>query len=345
MLKRMWVFAWAAFMGAPAFASVPVPGDIVIATGFGDQSTPKFGEFTPTGTLVQSFSVNTPTGTQPVISGATVGPNSQPFVYAGNFSPQLWTFDPSTGTQSTRTTSAWSNTGSLANGALAAYQHYIFATSENAGSSHGGIFRFDLNTGGVVHMFDPNPLFPGGTTSFDKVAIGYNGVLYGLLNQGGFSSQSLVTADPITGDGFTVRTLPEAANAVAADASGNIFVLRGGSNSRGEGIDEFSPSFALLNSLNLPDGTLAGTPTNLDLSATGNLLASSNHGTVLETTTALNAFTTFSVSSTLGAGKTIDYAAAAFVDPPVDAPEPAGLAIGATGFLLLGRRRRNAALG
>src|SRR4051812_46669317 len=175
MRKWIWVFAWAAFLSAPAFASVPVPGDIVIATGFSDQSTPKFGEFTPAGTLVQSFSINTPTGTQHVISGATVGPNSQPFVYAGSFSPQLWTFDPATGTQSTQTTSTWSNVGSTVSGALAAYQHYISATSQNAGGSHGGIFRFDLTTGGVVHMFDPNPHSPSGNTSYDKLAIGYNG--------------------------------------------------------------------------------------------------------------------------------------------------------------------------
>jgi hypothetical protein len=184
-------------------------------------------------------------------------------------------------------------------------------------------------------MFDPNPINPPGNTSFDKVAIGYDGKLYALFDNGGFSSPFLVSADPTSGSGFKVSTLSESVNAVAVDASGNIFALRG--NSTGEGIDEFSPSLTLLNSLNFPDNTLV-TPSNLELSPTGALLATSNKGIILQTTTALSTFTTFSSGISLSPTKTVEEAAAAFVQPPV--PEPGTLClVGAAALGALMRRR------
>jgi hypothetical protein len=336
-MKTLLIAACIAAVSPLAHASPLTMGNIVVATAFSDQSTTKFGEYTPAGTLVQSYSITTPANTQKVISGVTVGPNSQPFVYAGNFNPQLWTVDPSTSVQSTRTVSGWSNVGSTVSGGLTPYKHYVFATSENAANSTGGIFRFDLDTGAALHMFDPNPIAPSGNTSYDKITLGYDGKLYALFNNGGFSSPFLVTADPDTGGGFAVTTLTESVNAIAVDASGNIYAVRGDTSS--EGIDEFSPSFALLRSLNFPNGTMAGAPSSLELSPTGDLLAASNAGTVLQTTTAFGGYTTFSIASTLGAGKNVRYTQAAFVQAPV--PEPASLALAtAAAGLMLARPRR-----
>src|SRR5437588_10514896 len=318
-MKKLLIAACAAAVGPLAQASPLTMGNIVVATAFSDQSTTKFGEYTPSGSLVQSYLITAPAGTQNVISGITVGPNSQPYVYAGNFTPQLWTVNSSTNAQSTQTTSGWSNTGSVANGGLTPYLNYVFATSEKAASSTGGIFRFDLNNGAALHMFDPNPISVGGNTSYDKISIGYNGTLYALFNNGGYSSPYLVTADPVTGSGFAVTTLSEAVNAVAVDANGNIYALRGGTNT-GQGIDEFSPSYVLLRSFNFPDSTLTGFPDGIELSPTGNILATSSGGTILQTTTAFGSYSAFSIASTLGVGKTVRYTQAAFVQTPV--PEP-----------------------
>jgi len=100
-MKKVLIAAFAAAVGPLAQAAPLTVGNVIVATAFSDQTTTKFGEYTPAGTLVQSYSITTPANTQKVISGVTVGPNSQPFVYAGNFNPQLWTVDPSTSVQST----------------------------------------------------------------------------------------------------------------------------------------------------------------------------------------------------------------------------------------------------
>src|ERR1700722_13280403 len=72
-------------LAGPTMAAALTAGNIVVATGFSDESTPKLAEFTPAGALVQSFSITTPNGTQNVISGIAVGPSSQPYVFVGNF--------------------------------------------------------------------------------------------------------------------------------------------------------------------------------------------------------------------------------------------------------------------
>ena len=333
-----WLIAACVAAVAPLTQASPLTaGNIVVATGFSDQSTTKFGEYTPAGALVQSYSISVPAGTQKVVSGVTVGPNSQPFVYAGNFNPQLWTVNPSTNVQSTRTVAGWSNVGSVATGGMTPYLHYVFATSENAASSTGGIFRFDLDNGTAVQMFDPNPIASHGNTSYDKVTIGYDGKLYALFNNGGYSSPYLVTADPITGSGFAVTTLFESVNAVAVDADGNIYALRGSTNT-GQGIDEFSPSHTLLRSINFPDSTLTGFPNGIELSPTGNILVHSSYGTILQTTTAFGSFSAFNIAGTLGVGKSVMYTQAAFVQTPI--PEPATLTYAAVACVMLARHRR-----
>ena len=325
-------------IGPLADASVLTPGNIIVATAFSDQTTTKFGEYTPSGALVQSYSINVPNGTEQVVSGITVGTNLQPYVFSGSFNPQLWSINTSNNAQSTRTVSGWSNVGNTVTGGAASYLSYVFVTSEKASSSNGGVFRFNLSNGTALQMFNPNPISVGGNTSYDKITIGYDNKLYALFNNGGFSSPYLVTADPISGAGFTVATLSKSVNAIAVDANGHIYALRGASNSTGEGIDEFSPSHTLLRSLNFPNGTLTGTPSSIQLSATGNILATSNSGTILQTTTDLATYSTFSIASTLGVGKTVRYTQAAVVQTPV--PEPTCLAVVAMASLLLAQRRR-----
>ena len=225
----------------------------------------------------------------------------------------------------------------MATGGLTPYLHYVFATSENAANSTGGVFRFDLDNGTAVQVFDPNPIAAQGNTSYDKITIGYDGNLYALFNNGGYSSPYLVTADPITGSGFAVTTLSESVNAVAVDANGNIYALRGSVNT-GQGIDEFSPSHTLLRSFNFPDSTLTGFPNGIELSPTGNILATSSYGTILQTTTAFGSFSTFNIASTIGVGKTVQYTQAAFVQTPI--PEPATLAYAAVACVMLSRQWR-----
>ena len=326
-----------------AGATALVPGNIVVAIGFSDQSTTKFGEFTPSGAMVQSYSITTPVGTQNVVSGITVGAGGQPYVYAGNFNPQLWTINPATGLQSTTTATAWSNVGSTASGGLTAYQKYVFATSEKAANSNGGVFRFDLTNGSAQQWFNPNPITVSGNTSYDKIKVGFDNRLYALFNNGGYSSPYLVSADPDTGAGFAVSTLFESVNDVAVDAAGNLYVIRGNTSAIGEAIDELSPSHTLLRTLAFPDGTLKGVPNTIELSPTGNILVSSNQGTILQTTTAFGAYTTFNTGPTLGIGKTVEYTASAFVQTPVPEPGSLTIAVGG-GMFLLARRSRQPAL-
>jgi hypothetical protein len=123
------------------------------------------------------------------------------------------------------------------------------------------------------------------------------------------------------------------------DAAGDIYAARGALNSTGQGIDEFSPAHVLLRSLNFPDGTMAGAPSSIELSPTGDILAASNAGTILQTTTAFGTYSTFSIASTLGAGKSVVYTQAAFVQTPV--PEPTGVTlIAVASFALASRRAR-----
>jgi hypothetical protein len=133
-------------------------GNIVVAMGFTDKSTPMLAEFTPAGSLVQTYAISSvPNGTEEWVSGVTVGLNNQPYVYAGEFHPALWTVNTSTGVQSTQAPSNWSNVGNTNVGSLVAYQNYVYATSENAANSNGGVFRFNLSNNTVQQMFVPNP--------------------------------------------------------------------------------------------------------------------------------------------------------------------------------------------
>lgn len=246
------------------------------------------------------------------VEGVAVGANLTPYAYLGQGNSEVWTVNTTTGVSSTFTYAGLSMDGSIANGQIATYGNFMYATDYDTGGNStapAGIVRFNLSSGDAgQRFFDPFPGEVDGQVDFDKVTVGLNGVLYGLRDQGGYQSNNLITTNPIAMGAPTVSTFPEVANALAVDASGDYFVLRDG------GIDEYNSSLTLVKSLTLSG--YSGILSNINLTSGGNIVADSAGGSIIVTTTQLSSYTMFSDSGLISKFDYVGQTAAVIIAAP-----------------------------
>ena len=103
-------------------------------------------EYTPTGTLVQTFSVPFAPGGDSYIRGIATDTSGNVQIYNGTFSPYLTTLDPTTSSFTNHTISGWSTINDIYFGGLVVNGNFAYATDMSTAGSGGpnGIVRFDL---------------------------------------------------------------------------------------------------------------------------------------------------------------------------------------------------------
>ena len=137
MITKLWI-RWRALMGiaiglvattsASAWAGSFTPGDILVSSTT-DLQTSLLREYTPTGTLVQTFSVPIAPGGDSYSRGVATDASGNAQIYNGTFSPYLTTLNPTgSGSFSNHTFSGWSTVNDIYFGGVAVNGNYAYAT-------------------------------------------------------------------------------------------------------------------------------------------------------------------------------------------------------------------------
>jgi hypothetical protein len=186
-------------------------GNLIIDGQAGFQLQWNLQQYTQDGTLVSSVPVALgPSSSDPFSRGRglTVDPSGNVNIYDGTFNLFLATFAPSTNSWSYQTFAGGSTGNNITYGAVAAYKTFVFASEAN------GIIRFDSAGSGTV-------MFASG--NFIQIALGEDGVLYGLSRNGVVSA-----FDPNSGAALRTFTLtggPDSdIRSLVVDSSGQIVV-------------------------------------------------------------------------------------------------------------------------
>ena len=320
LLATTWPSAWAGSL---------TPGDILVSSTT-DLQTNVLREFTPTGTLVQTFTVPTAPGGDAYIRGIATDATGNVQIYNGTFSPFLTTLDPTgSGTFTNHTFSGWSTVNDIYFGGVAVNGNYAYATDmDTSGGAPNGIVRFDL-TNFSATRFASGPA--NGSGDYTTVSLGLNGKLYAPWPGGSPVGDNIDVINPVTMTKTTIN-LPFLfqLSGVTADQAGNIFAV----GALGDGrIYKLDSNGNVLASISTGFTGLTG----LEVSNSGQLLTASNGGEVILTNTSFSQLSSFSVGSQI---TTFD----AFVTPSTAVPEPTSLTLMAIGLgvaaFRLSRRRR-----
>lgn len=297
-----------------AAASALAPGNVLVTNlGSGVMT-----EFTPAGSLVQSFTFPDFEGGFHDLRDAVVGPDGTVHAYNGTFSPQLSTLVPTTGTIVSRPFAGWSTINNVSYGGVGAVGDGVFVTDmATAGvGAPAGVVRFSTSGGPTVRF---------GSTQYTDLTIGGDGLLYALggsavdvFNPADNAFVRTITLDA-TVSGGDIRGIAVASNGTiyAAGWNGSVYAA--------------SATGAFLNSR--PTG--ASNLTDIDLNNLGQLLVGSRFGNVILTDTTLASQTSFTVNG----GPTVHVA----FTTPLSVPEPSTAATFLIAGALIARRRGAAA--
>jgi hypothetical protein len=319
----------AAIFPRAAWASPLTPGDILVSST-NNLQTNVLREYTPTGTLVQTFSVPTAPGGDAFIRGIATDTSGNVQIYNGTFSPYLTTLNPSTSTFANHTISGWSTINNIYYGGLVVDGNYAYATDMATANSGGpnGIVQFNL-TNFSATRFASGPA--NGSGDYIQVGLGLNGKLYAPWPGGSPVGDNIDVIDPNSMTKSTI-TLPFLfqVSGVTADQCGDIYAV----GALGDGhIYKLDSNGDVLASIATGFTDLTG----LEISNSGQLLTDSKSGEVIMTNTSFSQLTSFSVGSEMTTFDT-------FVTPPTVAsvPEPASLTLVAMGLgcVACGTRRR-----
>jgi hypothetical protein len=172
-------------------------------------------EYTPQGGLVSSVPVTAAPGGDLAARGLSVDPGGNVNIYDGTFTPALATYSPTANSFSYQSFAGWSTVNNVSYGEVAAYKTFVFASdmSTAGAGAPNGIVRFDSAGSGTVRFASGN--------DFIQVALGQDGVLYGLLGGG-----TVMAYDPNTLTAlrtFTLQGGPDSdIRSIAVDPSGQI---------------------------------------------------------------------------------------------------------------------------
>jgi PEP-CTERM motif len=314
-----------------AWAASLTPGDILVSSTQ-DLQTNVLREYTPTGTLVQTFAVPIAPGGDAFIRGIATDVTGKVQIYNGTFSPFLTTLDPTgAGSFTNHTFSGWSTVNNTQFGGVVVNGNFAYASDMTTfGGAPNGIVRFDLTSFSATR-FASGPA--NGSGDYTTVGLGLNGNLYAPWPGGSPVGNHIDVINPVSMTKTTI-TLPFLfqVSGVTADQAGNIYAV--GALDDGH-IYKLDSNGNVLGSIATGFRDLTG----LQLSNSGQLLTASSEGEVILSNTSFSQLTSFSVGSQI---TTFD----AFVTPPTvsSVPEPASLTLMAIGLgavaFRVSRRRR-----
>ena len=260
-------------------------GDLLVA-GAAMGSNYNLFQYSQQGDLLSSQAIPIVSGSAAnpqAVRGLSVDPSGNVDVFdgflppSGTLTPALATLSAATQTWASQTVSGWGTNGNISYGNVVAYNNYVFA-SNMQGS---GMVRFDASGGS--ELFAPG-------ASFVQIALGQNGLLYGLENDGNGPTinQTVEVFDPNTLAQVGTITLSSAQpvdiRSIAVDGSGNIFAAAWGGT-----ITEYdSKGNATGASLQLPDNLMS-----IALDTDGQIAVSGHRGSVYLTNESLTSDQSF----------------------------------------------------
>ncbi len=256
-------------------------------------------DFARDGTLVQRVPIlggdETPGPTE-VARDLVRDSSGRVHVFNGTVDPVLSTLSPTSGEWTERTQNGWTTLNGPSYGGIAALGSLIFVSDmASAGNPAVGMIRFDAN------QVLPTVHFAGAYPYID-VAAGLDGKIYGLRDDG----KHVDAFDPETLAPHGSATLAATVDAIAVDGTGRIFAAAENQlyrfDSTGVIQTNLSPGV-----YNFGD---------IDLSASGAIVAGSKDGYVVLSDTTLASSTSFPVDR-----NPVDMAFVAFAETPLD-PNP-----------------------
>lgn len=243
-------------------------------------------EFTTGGTLVRTIPVIGRTFYPSIterVKDLVLDFRGRLHVFVGTDTPNLLNMTTLAGTWSQEYFSGWGVSISPTEGAIAAGGDYVFVNDmANSLQINSGIIRFDTITRTYERFYDGN--------YFLDLNVGLDGLLYALGS--GLKDDIVSVFDPTTMDFLQTIGLDESARAIAVSATGDIFGAVGNTIHRFDATGTTQDSLAAGTSGGLID---------LDLSENGVLLAGSNVGEVVITSSSLSSASTFAVGTDLPA--------------------------------------------
>jgi hypothetical protein len=203
-------------------------GDLLATTQIPGIANYQLMQFDQQGNQVVAYSAQQEIGHDDHARGLSVDPSGNVDVFNGSSSPTMGTFSPTTQNWTYQTAPGWGSGGNQTDGEAAAYKNYVFASNEGISNGQYGIVRFD-STGG-------SPVTFASGFSFTQVALGQDGLLYGLADDGAepVSSLTVEVFNPDTLALVRYLTLkppqPNDIRSIAVDGSGNIYAAAWDSN-------------------------------------------------------------------------------------------------------------------
>jgi|GEM_PF-4876081 len=205
------------------------------------------------------------------------------YVYNGTFHPYLSTYDQAAHTWSQHTFAGWNAGANISVGGLAVFQHYIYVTTMNAnGPTLQGLIRFDTNDYSAIRF--------GTNDDYIQVALGLDGLLYGLVNNiaSGFPARVEVY-DPVNLAFVREITMGSGVDndirALGVDAGGDLFLGSWNGN-----FIHCDRNGNLIKSLS-DKSPFASSLADIALSTDGKIVASTPDSSILLTDESLNSLT------------------------------------------------------
>lgn len=204
-------------------------GDLLVSAQVPGTFNYNLLQYTQSGALVNSLPIpQAPGATEHEDArGLSVDPSGNINIFDGTLTPSVATLSAASSAWSFQTTSGWSTGGNISYGNVVAYKNFLFASDmgSSGGQSYGAV-RFDSSDGSST-LFAPG-------ASFVQIALGQDGLLYGLENagMGPTMSQTVEVFNPDTLAPVRTFTLnssqPNDIRSISVDGSGNIFAASWG---------------------------------------------------------------------------------------------------------------------
>ena len=309
--RKSWKRALTAtVLGAASIAAQALPttfGNLLVS----DVSTGVLREYTPQGQLVQSWQVPSPDRNFSDLRDIVQSADGRIHMFNGTFTPWMTSLSPSDGSMSHLSMDGWSTVNNISYGGIATLGQYVYVTDMYTyGGEAEGVVRFDLSNGSA-RRFDV-------AGSPDDLTLGLDGLLYvggSVYDPISMSLLRRVTLQGMNGSDIRGR---------AVDANGFIYTADWGGR-----ISKFRPDGRLVSSLNTGNSLM-----DIDVDASGRIVAGSRFGGVYMTDTNLSNLQSFFLDNQLLSLHV------AFTNSNV--PEPASLALAIAGLAaaLAVRRRR-----
>ncbi|MCR9200361.1 MAG: hypothetical protein NXI04_17135 [Planctomycetaceae bacterium] len=264
-------------------------GNIVVSNAPFSGGTPKLFEYDTSGNLVQEFDLED-RGLSDLPRDVLVDFNGNAQIYNGTFSPTLSTIDPTTGTEiESRTFENWGTANNLTYGGIAAFGKYVFVTDmviANNATTDRGLVRFDITSNQAER-------FASDRSGMIDVAVGLDGLVYGLGPGGSPNGTDVYVYDPVTLQEVRHIEMVHQNRALAVNAQGHIFTVGGI-----DGIRRYDQNGQQVGET-LSDGGIGGLA-DIDLTPDGDILIASHGGIVAFTTEALGSLTSFNTRTSNG---------------------------------------------